>query len=64
MTKPASEAPSTEPAEPQKKDQLSDQQLDDVAGAGGRQLTDCEGFAVLGNQTLGASSSPKVKLPE
>ena len=63
MTKPASEEPAAEPAEPKKPEQLSDQQLDDVAGAGtGRPVNDCEGFTSLGNAL--SPSSPKLKLPE
>jgi len=40
---------------PQKHDELSDQQLEGVAGAAGRQVQDCEGHAYLTTAVLGTS---------
>jgi hypothetical protein len=63
MTKPASEEPAADAPEPKQADQLSEQQLDDVAGAGdGRRVIDCEGYAALSENVL--SPAPKLKLPE
>ena len=62
MPTPSPDDQVTAPAETPQEGRLSEEQLDQVAGAGdGRRLTDCEGYAVLGSQL---SAPSKLKQPE
>jgi hypothetical protein len=63
MTNPPSEDTSTAPAEATEPDEIPESQLEGVAGAGGRHLTDCEGYAAPSNDVL-APKTANIKQPE